>query len=228
MSSINKLLTERDNAEKIRDTIAFILKDEIENQKILAAENKEKDDFDINVFIENARPWNLANEDNNQFPLINVCLQQISKDDKPGSTINKQKCTAVFNIDCWGCGNGKNNDLPDDYLSTIRAWKTARIARNILMAGFYSYLGIRDIVRKREIVSMNTIIPQGLPESAISVTACRIVFEVETFEESPQAEPTVLEALSLIVDDPTGKVNLISISNILKDDEKNKDNEGKE
>jgi hypothetical protein len=224
MSNIDKLLINKDNAEIIRDTIAGILKSEIENQIKIAEENDVVDsDYNINVFIENSRPWALIDENNNPFPLVNICLQQLVEEERPGSTINNQKYIATFYIDCWGCGNKNSEDSPDDYLSTIRAWKTARIVRNILMSGIYTYLGIRDIVRKRKVVSMVTIIPQNLNESAISITACRIKFEVETFQESPQVTPAVLSAVSLQIDDPTGEVKLVNIYNVLKDDEKEKE-----
>jgi hypothetical protein len=137
--------------------------------------------------------------------------------ERPGSNVDEQKYTITFNIDCWACGNSNNADLPDDYLSAIRAWKTARIVRNILMAGCYTYLGIRQIVRKREITSIDTAIPQGMPDTAVSVTACRIIFNVETFEESPQVTPAVLGEVSIRIDDPTGKVNLVNINNALKE-----------
>jgi hypothetical protein len=220
MANIEKLLIEKDNVEIIRDTIVAILLKDIENQKELAAEkldNEIHNDFNIGVYVENTRPYDLLTDDNNPFPLVNICLQKMVQDERPGSSVDNQKYIVTFNIDCWACGNSNNKDLPDDYLSAIRAWKTARVVRNILMAGCYTYLGKKDIVRKREIKSIDTIIPQGMADSAISITVCRIIFNVETFEESPQVIPSIIGEVSFRVDDPNGKVNLVNINNVLKE-----------
>jgi hypothetical protein len=219
MAHIDKLLNENDHAEVIRDTITAILKTEIDNQKKIATKLniEDKHDFDISIYSENTRPYDLLTDNYNPFPLINICMQKMVQDERPGSSVNNQKYVITFNIDCWECGNSYNKELPDDYLSSIRAWKTARIVRNILMAGCYTYLGIRKIVRKREIKSIDAIIPQGMADSAISVTVCRIIFNVETYEESPQVTPAVLGEVSIKIDDPTGKVNLVNINNVLKE-----------
>ena len=102
ISKINELLTDQDNSEKIRDRIAAILKLELTKQKQLADELKIKDkkDFNINVYLENSRPWELTgdNEENNPFPLVNVCLQEINKDERSGSDQNNVKYTGIYYI----------------------------------------------------------------------------------------------------------------------------------
>jgi hypothetical protein len=212
---INTFLENQDNAEKIRDQIAALLTLEIANQRQIAIDKNvpDKRDFDIGVYIENARPWELSG-DKNPFPLVNVCLQETAEDARPGSTLNNTKYTGQYVIDCYACGNQKLKDenefLTDDYLATIKAWKTARIVRNILMSGFYAYLGIRQIVQKRSIKKITTIIPPGLSTSAVAITAARIILEVNFFEQSPQAESTELEGISFKSEN-TGKVVLIDI-----------------
>ena len=213
MNQINTLLNKQDNSEKIRDQIAALLTLELKNQFTLASNQKIEDhkDFNINVYIENSRPWQLVRENKNPFPLINVCLNKIEEETTPGNDA-KKKYTGQFYVDCWGCGNVNNeteNFTNDDYLATIRAWKTARIARNVLMSGFYTYLGIRQLVRKRRIASITTIIP-NLTESALAVVACRIILEVDFYEESPQADATELDGISFTSDD-SGNVRLIDI-----------------
>jgi hypothetical protein len=211
---IEKLLTDKDNAEKIRDTIAVILAAELKNQSELAQKEQiaDKEDFNIKTYIEHGRPWFLYFNGNYSFPIVNVCLQETAPDTAPGSTANNVKYIGQYFIDCYGCGNSRNEneDIPDDYLSAMRAWKTARIVRNILMSGFYTYLGMRDIVRKREVKKMTTIIPKNLADSAISITAARIVFEVSFFEKSPQAQAAELEDISFVSQND-GEVTLIDI-----------------
>jgi len=223
-SQINKLLKTQDNAEIIRDRIAAILKMEFNNQKTLAENDptvENKKDFNINVYIENFRPWELTsnNGKNNPFPLVNVCLQETNEDqNKPGGISGKIKYTGTYYIDCYGCGNYRHIEsekdnfeiIPDDSLSAIRAWHTARITRNILMSGYYAYLGMQGTVMRRRITKITTIIPNGIDTSAISITACRIVFEVELYEVSPEAMGVNFEGITFKAND-AGEVNLIDI-----------------
>ena len=217
MNRINELLTEQDNSEKIRDRIAAILKLELTKQKQLADELKiaDKKDFNINVYLENSRPWELTgdNEENNPFPLVNVCLQEINKDERSGSDQNNVKYTGIYYIDCYGCGNkqpeGAEEYIPDDSLSAKRAWKTARVTRNILMSGFYTHLGLQGLVRKRSISKITTIIPNS-PEGALSVTACRIIFDVDFSEKSIEASGVTFEGIDFVSKD-NGEVSLINI-----------------
>jgi len=217
ISQIKELIKNKDNAEKIRDQIACILKAELLNQKQLADESEEitdKKDFDIAVYIENSRPWELTGDkkDSSPFPLVNVCLQETVEDEKsPGATVGNVKYNGTFYIDCYGCGNNQpeNTDeyVPDDFLSTMRAWHTARVIRNILMSGFYAYLGMQGLVRKRKIKKITTIIPP-LTESSISITGCRIIFEVEFHEVSIVGDGVKLEEISF-TSNKNGEVSLI-------------------
>jgi len=217
-SRIKTLLTTPDNAEIIRDQIAAILKMELTNQKILAENNPEiinKKDFDIKVYIENSRPWALLGDkpEKNPFPLVNVCLQDIKKDSGP--IAGKIKYTGTYLIDCYGTGNFQPENtaewIPDDYLSAIRAWQLARVTRNIIMSGFYSFLGMRDIVRSRDIESITTVIPTGLQDAAISITACRIILKVDLHETSPEADGVTFNGISFTSNKGDGEVNLINI-----------------
>jgi hypothetical protein len=223
-SRIKELLKTPDNAETIRDQIAAILKLELTNQKILSDNDqdiKRKKDFDIKVYIENSRPWLLLGdtEEKNPFPLINVSLQDIKKDSGP--LAGKIKYIATYLIDCYGCGNFQPENaaewIPDDYLSTLQAWQTARITRRILMSGFYAFLGMKDIVRTRDIESITTVIPTGLDASAVSITGCRIIFKVGIHETSPEAEGVQFTGISFTSNND-GEVNLI---NVMTDNETN-------
>ena len=224
-SQIKELLKNQDNAELIRDRIAAILKLEFTNQKKLADNEVEllnKKDFDIKVYLENSRPWEGLNANNNPFPLVNVCLQETTEDDKPGATVGKIKYTGTYYIDCYGCGNyqPENENIPDDTLAAKRAWQTARITRNILMSGFYVFLGMQGIVRRRRITKITTVIPNALQDSAIAIIACRIIFQVEFHETSPEAEGVDFEGISFISKND-GEVELI---NIMTDNAKEKTN----
>jgi hypothetical protein len=198
MSKIDFLLSENDNIELIRNQTAGILRIETENQYSLAAEKGIEDlrDYKIGVFVEKLRPWDLTgNSDNkNPFPLINVSLSGYNGE--AGSAQGEKKYKATFYIDCYGCGDFNNTNGNDDSLATIRAWKTARIARNILMSSYYTYLGLRGTVFKRSILSIQTGNPSNMPESAVSVTTCRISFSVDFSEKSPQEGGVLFEGIA--------------------------------
>ena len=216
-SRIKTILNTPDNAEKIRDQIAAILKLELNNQKILADNDpiiENKKDFNIKVYIENSRPWMLLGDkpEKNPFPLVNISLQDIKHDSGP--IAGKIKYTGTYFVDCYGCGNYQPENAaewePDDSLSAKRAWYTARVTRNILMSGFYGFLGMQGTVLKRNIESIVTVVPAGLEGSAISITACRITLKVDTFEISPEAEGVLFNGITFTSNDD-GEVNLIDI-----------------
>ena len=218
-SNIKTLLNTPDNAEIIRDQIAAILKNEYLNQKVLATEARQilindVKDYDIKVYVENSRPWMLLSDNpvKNPFPLVNISLQDTKHNG--GANSGKVKYIGTYFIDCYGLGNyqPENNAEwePDDSLSTKRAWLVARITRNILMSGFYAFLGMQGAVLKRNIESITTVVPTGLENSAISISACRIKLNVELFENSPEAEGVLFNGISFRSSND-GEVNLIDI-----------------
>jgi hypothetical protein len=159
-------------------------------------------EFNIGVYLERERPWQLTenSEGKNPFPLVNVKLAGYRKENEPGSTVNNQKYIGDFIIDCYAQGSPENPNYFDDTDATIRAWKLGRIVRNILMSAQYTYLGMRKIVRRREITEAGTGTPTdktgNIDDSAVSVTICRILFSVYFYETSPQAETVELEEIS--------------------------------
>jgi hypothetical protein len=205
MSKINFLLAKNDNIELIRNQIAGILKIETENQYSLAAGQGAEDlrDYKIGVFVERARPWDLTGN-KNPFPLINISLS--GYDGEAGSAQSEKKYKATFYIDCYGCGNLNNTNGNDDSLAAIRAWKTARIARNILMSSYYTYLGLRGTVFKRSILSIQTGSPSNMPESAAAVTTCRISLAVDFSEKSPQEGGVMFEGIAFKAVSESGEI----------------------
>jgi hypothetical protein len=69
---------------------------------------------------------------------------------------------------------------------------------------------MRGIVRRGRISKIVTIIPNGMPDTALAVTACRITFEVDFFETSPEAQGVDFEGLSFKSEND-GEVTLIDI-----------------
>ena len=219
-SQITTLFNMQDNAEKIRDRIAAILKIELDNQKTMAENNpctENKKDFDIKVYLENSRPWELTSDsaDNNPFPLINIGLHETREDANPGSTVCNVKYTGTYYIDCCACGNfyeNQDNYIPDDSLSTFKAWQLARMVRGILMSGHYAYLGMQKVVRRRRITKISTLAPGGLQDAAISITICRIFLDVDFHETSPEAQGVNFDEMTFTTTSHDGEVSLINIS----------------
>jgi hypothetical protein len=162
-------------------------------------------EFNIGVYLERERPWQLTenSEGKSPFPLVNIKLAGYRKENEPGSTVNRQKYIGDFIIDCYAQGSPDNPDYFDDTDATLKAWRLGRKVRQVLMSGYYTYLGMRDIVRRREIIEGGTGTPTdktgNIDDSAVSVTICRILFSVFFSEESPQASGVELEGISLKV-----------------------------
>lgn len=203
---VHELLSAPDNVEIVRDQICGILALETANQYELAVEAQDarKDDYNIKVYLENDQPWELqTEEDKDVFPLVNVSL--VSVDRGNGSTVtNKNNVTASFNIDCYATGTF-DGDGRTGRMAVVKAWKTARIIRNILCAGNYAYLGLRGVVTARQVRSLTT----GMPNQQMAagrVCIVRIVMDVDLIEFSPQVSGVEIAPISLEILDDTGLV----------------------
>ena len=188
---IHTLLDKNDNAEKIRDMIAGILKTECVNQYNVALKSGSSNagDFNIGIYLESARPWELTENEAKEspFPLVNICLNETRKaEGKAGSAIGRKKYVASFFIDCYACGNFESGGN-DTEQAALKAWRIAAVVRNILMSGYYAYLG-------------------NLDESALAVTVARMEFSVSFYEDSPQAEGVVIEGINFETVTKTGEV----------------------
>ena len=78
--------------------------------------------------------------------------------------------------------------------------------RNILMSGYYAYLGMRGVVFERDLLGIKTGSPGNLDESALAVTVARMEFSVSFYEDSPQAEGVVIEGINFETVTKTGEV----------------------
>lgn len=202
---VDELIKTPDNVEIVRDQICGILSLETAHQYDLAveAEDPVARDYKIGVYLENDEPWALQTEEDNYFPLVNVSLQSVSNG-KGSTSTNSTNKLATFFIDCYATGSFDGTGF-SGRLAIIKAWKTARIIRNILEAANYAYLGLRGVVTKRGVTGMET----GMPASnnaAIKVCVVRMKLEVEFNEVSPQVKGVEIAPISLAIKDDTGLV----------------------
>jgi hypothetical protein len=205
---IEGLIENKDIIEAVRDETAAILALELQHQFALAqAEGKEDAaDYNVAVFLENARPFD---GEQDSFPLVNVQLSKGTASPS-SSRVDDQRTTATLFVDCYGCGVAgaaeQDGAAWDDKSAALRAWKTARLVRNILMAGQYAYLGMRGVVGSRFIASMEAGDQAGAENASPAIKVVRITFEVQFVEKSPQAEGVPFEGIAFRCEDKTGRV----------------------
>lgn len=203
---VDELLSSPDNVEIVRDQICGILALETAHQYELADEagDTRKEDYKIKVYLENDQPWELQTEDDKEvFPLVNVSL--VSVDRGNGSTTtNKNNVTASFYIDCYATGTF-DGDGQTGRMAVVKAWKTARIIRNILCAANYAYLGLRGVVTARQVKSLTAGMPNQ-QNAAGRVCIVRIAMDVDLLEFSPQVSGVEIAPISLEFLDDTGLV----------------------
>jgi hypothetical protein len=213
---VHELISEPDNVEKIRNHIAFIIKGEAQNQYAIAQEEGalDADDFNFRVFINNARPYDTGDEPPPVEPIINIMLQKTETVDG-NARMGPQKYKATFIIDCIAFGNDAD-EVPtsDDILhggknldhrpASIRAWKTARVIRTILMSEQYLYLGLRGVIGGRVIKSIETGVPE-MGGNAFTVVTARITLEAQFLERSIGAPGPIIEEINFTVEPENGE-----------------------
>lgn len=200
-AQILELIDKQDNFEVIRDQIAAILTVELANQKILSGGVPQP-----LVFIERSNPWGQYIEAEAVMPpLINVWFDSETFDEATSNVVERQKASGTFNIDCYGAavslddGNPAGGHQPADLRAALEAQRTARLARNILMAGVYTYLGLRGLVWKRFPQTLSMFQPQIDNRAVQRVVAARLALQVHFNEFSPQYVGELLETLMIDV-----------------------------
>lgn len=197
---IAELIDKVDNAEIIRDQIAAILTIELANQGVLSGGQPQP-----RVFIERSNAWGqfLAAESPPAQPVINVWWDSSTFEDSTSNVVERQKAAAVYNIDCYGAAASEDvqggGHIPGDEQAAREAQRALRLARNILMAGQYTYLGLRGVVWKRFPQTITIFQPQIDNRAALRVVAARLALQVHFSEFSPQAAGVALETLMIEV-----------------------------
>ena len=202
-----ELIDKQDNFEIIRDQIAAILLTEITSQIALAttAGKPQPDDWKLRIFTERANPWEqfLQAPVADTSPLVNVWYDSSNFDASASNTFERQKATAVFNIDCYGYGisadDGGSGHIPGDKAAALEVQKALRLCRNILMSAEYTYLALRGLVWKRWPQSVTVFQPQLDGQTVQSVVGARLALQVGFNEFSPQVVGETLEFISIDV-----------------------------
>jgi hypothetical protein len=200
-AQILDLIDKQDNVEIVRDQIAAILTVELANQKTLSGGVPQPQ-----VFVERSNPWGQFIEPASVMPsLINVWFDNESFDESTSNVVERQKCVATINVDCYGAaasvddGDPAGGHQPADLQAALEAQRTVRLARNILMAGAYTYLGLRGLVWKRFPQTISMFQPQIDNHAVQRVVGARLALQVQFNEFSPQVTGEPLETLMIEV-----------------------------
>lgn len=225
MSEITTLIASSDNSEVVRDKLAEILLTEEQAQRVLAEEEDEDpNQWKLRVFLERSNPWEEFMEadtpetPDGEFvaPIVNIAFDNANYDPRTSNVVSRQKANATYNIDCYGYGvssaTAEGHDAGDARAS-LEAQRAARLVRNILMAGAYTYLGLprgsHQVVWKRWLRSIQMFQPSLDGRPVQHVMAARLQLEVEFNEFSPQVEGEALEVIVISIErDATGEVFL--------------------
>lgn len=212
-AQITELIDRLDNFEIVRDQIAAILLVEQESQQALAvAAGKDPEKWRLRIYSERSNPWEMFRdpgaEGYDPAPVVNVTFDNETFDMSTGNTVERQKATGTFHIDCYAQGvaandtNGIGHQVGDEDAAR-EAQRVARLVRSILMAGAYTYLGFprkpNAVVWRRWTQSLTVFHPQSGEQVIEHVVAARVVLQVEFNEFSPQVQGQLLELVSASV-----------------------------
>lgn len=200
-AQILELIDKHDNVEVVRDQIAAILAVELAHQAVLSGLGQPR------VFVERSNPWGQFIEADRtaQQPIINVWFDTANYDGSTSNIVERQKCEATFNVDCYGYavsvdgGNPGVGHSPGDQAAALECQRAVRQARNILMSAHYTYLGLRGLVWKRWPQSLSMFQPQSGTLAVQRIVGARLALQVVFNEFSPQVTGEDLETLSIEV-----------------------------
>lgn len=215
-AEILTLIDKQDNNEIIRDQIGAILAIEIASQKALAvtAGKTDPDEWFFDVTIESTKPLEVLSDPDGtesgeiKKGLANVFFESDTFDNPGSNVIETQNVNGNFIIDCYAHKNSTFDSTDDDSiidngdeLASREADRIARLVRNILMSGVYTYLKLgRDaalqIVQKRYIIKREKFAPEQQNPALENVVGCRLSMRVDYIEFSPQ---TTLETLDTLI-----------------------------
>lgn len=204
---IEGLIERPDNVEVIRDKITEILLEEIAGQQLLARNlNKDPEAHRLRIFLERSNPWDEyidpppQGEKIDRAPLVNVCWDKTAVDEATSNTVERQKNSATYHIDCYGCGRSRSSTTghrPGDEDAALEAARAARLVRSILMAGHYTYLGLKGVVWRRWHAASQAFDPPLLERPVQHVKAVRVSLRVDFNEFSPQVEGVPLALINV-------------------------------
>jgi hypothetical protein len=200
---IDALIDKVDTSELIRDKIADILVTESASQVAIATLEGKPDPslWALRVYVERANPFEeFLNDPENVTPVVNVWFDSASFDMARGNVVERQMADGVFNVDCYGYAASRetvDGHAPGDRDAAIESQRAARLARNILMAAVYTYLGLRGLVGRRWVASIKAFQPAFDSPHVSHVVGVRVSLAVVYNELAPQVTGEIMELVQL-------------------------------
>ena len=218
---ITELIDKVDTSELVRDEIgAILLAESAEQQALATAAGEDPNLWKLRVFLERSNPWSEWIDVPDQgaadaAPIINVRLETVSYDESASNAVERQRAQATYHVDCFGYGvsedDGEGGHHPGDMRAALEAQRAYRLVRNILMAGHYTYLGMRGTVGRRWPQSVQALQVPLDGRTIHHVSAVRLAFRVDFNEFSPQVQGQPLELISTKVKRTgTGEILLVA------------------
>ena len=217
---LQELIDKQDNWEIVRDQIAAILVAERDNQMALApGEGKNPADWDFDVYVERSNPWekwlngDVANPVVDIKPIVAIWIDNSSFDGSKSNAVERQTENAIYNIDCYGFGvaksDGATGQIAGDKAAAFERDKAVKLVRNILMASQNLHLQLKGLVGKRWPNSLNFFQPEQDGNTVQQVAACRVSFEAQFNEFSPQYVPETLEIVGVELNHDNKVIDLV-------------------
>jgi len=205
MSKIERFINSPDSIEIIRDQTAAILTLEFARQHefALSAGDADAHDYDVCVYVESSDPLQLVNVKDNPFPLVNVSVDSTERD-RGSDRMSTRRMSARIVLDCYA-GSNFTGAADMSAAATLKAWKLARVVRNIINAEPYAYLGLQGTVYGRDIVKYEAGAPANV-QSAIRVSIVRCTLEVDYRDDVDIVSGAAFELASVTIKNDTGKI----------------------
>lgn len=209
--TIASLIDKTDNLELVRGAVATILAAETVSQQALAtAASEDPRLWTWRVYEERDRPWSAflaaAQAGTAQLdvpPIVNVSIDSATVDRSASDPVKHQVYDARILVDCYGFGlseaDGGGGHVPGDKRAREEAQRVARLVRNVLMAGDYTYLGLRGVVSRR-MVSTIQAHSAADPSSGMNVATVQLVLDVRLAETTLQVEAVNIAGIDVDVE----------------------------
>lgn len=168
MALINSIIGPS-GVEIIKHTIAAILKEELENQKVL-----QEDTFPINVFVDRMVPI-----DKSEILVINVRFESLNPE-----SINQHGSqeTGTFTIDTWATAK-QTSTKRGDLLSTDLRDKIIFQIKAILQSNFYVTLGLQPgLIMSSNVQNIEPYEPNNNQDASF-VSMARLNHEVRFYQD---------------------------------------------
>jgi hypothetical protein len=223
LTPLAQLVDKLDTFEVIRDQIAAILLTETASQMALAAAAlppRDPGQWDLRIFTERTNPWGefveIDDPAYDPSPIVNVSYNGTSYDERASNVVERQRGTSTYYIDCYAAALSEETDaghMPGDQRAALEVQRAVRLVRNYLMAGQYTYLGLRGTVARRWPQGIETFEPPADAKSVQRLGIARLTLLVMHDELSPQTVGQPLELLSVNVKRaPSGELSFCEVT----------------